>query len=226
MGNGYEEPSPQAFGSPLERYRKRMSMLNLERSTWLFHWQELNDYIFPRRFRYLQTDRNKGTKKNDKIINNKATVAVRTLGSGMHAGITSPARTWFKLLAPPRFRDDPEAKEWLGQVEKITREGRFADKRSEIWYLMSQAVKSGLCLPGDPELVSELTGPSFFFDQRSKMRLESKDDLKKRGLMSPDKADALALTYAEPVHAEVYAPSYVKHHPQAVTDYNPYEERS
>ena len=123
MGNSYEEPSPQAPSiSPLERYRKRMSMLNLERSTWLYHWQELNDYIFPRRFRYLQTDRNKGTKKNDKIINNKATVAVRTLASGMMAGITSPARTWFKLLAPAKFRADPDVKLWLAAVEKITRE--------------------------------------------------------------------------------------------------------
>jgi hypothetical protein len=122
MANSYDEPSPQAFGSPLERYRKRLSMLNLERSTWLYHWQELNDYIFPRRFRYLQYDRNKGTKKNDKIINNKATVAVRTLASGMMAGITSPARTWFKLLGPARVRDDADVKMWLAQVEKITRE--------------------------------------------------------------------------------------------------------
>lgn len=153
MGNGYEEPSPQAFGSPLERYRKRMSMLNLERSTWLFHWQELNDYIFPRRFRYLQTDRNKGTKKNDKIINNKATVAVRTLGSGMHAGITSPARTWFKLLAPPKFRDDPEAKEWLGQVEKITREELI---KSNVYNVLHELYIS-LAVFGTPAMYIEET---------------------------------------------------------------------
>lgn len=105
------------------------------------------------------------------------------------------------------------------------REGRFADKRSEIWYVMSQCVKTVLCLPGDTELVSELTGPSFFFDQRSKMRLESKDDLKKKGLKSPDKSDSLALTYAEPVHVDVYAPSYVKKVSTVHSDYNPYEER-
>lgn len=122
MANSYDEPSPQAFGSPIERYRKRLTMLNLERSTWLYHWQELNDYIFPRRFRYLQYDRNKGTKKNDKIINNKATVALRTLASGMMAGITSPARTWFKLAPPPKWRNDPELKQWCGIVEKVTRE--------------------------------------------------------------------------------------------------------
>jgi hypothetical protein len=106
------------------------------------------------------------------------------------------------------------------------RESRFADKRSEIWYVMSQGVKSVLCLPGDTELVSELTGPSFFFDQRSKMRLESKDDLKKKGLKSPDKSDSLALTYAEPVHADVYAPSYVKTVSRIHSEYDPYEERA
>lgn len=118
------DPTPQAPSpvSPIERYRKRLAMLMTERSSWLYHWQELNDFIYPRRFRYLQFDRNKGTKKNDKIINNKATVAVRTLASGMMAGITSPARTWFKLLGPSELRDDGEVKSWLGQVERITRE--------------------------------------------------------------------------------------------------------
>lgn len=117
-----EPTSSQAPTSAIERYRKRLSMLISERSTWLYHWQELNDYIFPRRFRYLQFDRNRGWKKNDKIINNKPTVAVRTLAAGMMAGITSPARPWFRLLAPVEVRDDQDVKGWLTAVEKITRE--------------------------------------------------------------------------------------------------------
>jgi len=103
------------------------------------------------------------------------------------------------------------------------REARFADKRSEMWYLMSMAVKSVLAIPASPDLGAELLAPSFFFDLRGKMRLESKDDLKKRGLASPDIADSLALTYAEPVHADTYAPSYVKQH-LVTSEYDPYAE--
>lgn len=106
----------------VQRYQQRLATLRQERSSWITHYQELNDYIFPRRFRYLNTDRNKGTKRNDKIINNKATIALRTLVAGMMSGITSPARPWHKLLPPEQFRDDPEVRDWLDSVENVLRE--------------------------------------------------------------------------------------------------------
>lgn len=102
------------------------------------------------------------------------------------------------------------------------RDGRFADRRSEMWWLMADAVKKDLCLPGDGDLVVELTGPSFFFNQQGKLRIESKDDLKKRGLMSPDKADAIALTWAEPVGRLAQQSS---REAQVRSEYNPYEEQ-
>lgn len=107
----------------LKRYKDRRAMLFQERSTWLSHWQEINDYIFPRRFRYLSMDRNKGVKRNDKVINNKPMIALRTMSAGMMAGITSPARPWFHYtVVDARLRDDPEVKLWLDAVEKIVRE--------------------------------------------------------------------------------------------------------
>jgi hypothetical protein len=78
----------------------RHAALMEERSSWLAHWQDLSDYIYPRRFRYLATERNKGTKRNDKIINNKPTQCVRTLQNGMMSGLTSPARPWIRLVTP------------------------------------------------------------------------------------------------------------------------------
>src|SRR5512135_275052 len=92
-----------------EIYLTRLSQLRDERSTWIQHWQELSDWIYPRRFRYLQTDRNKGTKRNDKIINNKPTISVRVLQAGMMAGLTSPARPWFRLTtSDPLLQADQE----------------------------------------------------------------------------------------------------------------------
>lgn len=111
------------------------------------------------------------------------------------------------------------------------RDTRFADKRSEMWWEMSQAIKGsgglpGLCLPNDTELASELTAPEHRFDRLSKLRLESKEDLKKRGLPSPDIADSLALTFAEPVFRNMSLSSNVENALQGnrcITEYDPYK---
>jgi hypothetical protein len=119
-GTDTSEIGATPHDSLLQRLNQRLTALRSERSTWVTHWQELSDNIFPRRFRYLQTDRNKGTKRNDKIINNKPTIAVRILAAGMMAGLTSPARPWFRLtLSNPLLADDDDVKEWLAHAEKV-----------------------------------------------------------------------------------------------------------
>jgi hypothetical protein len=106
-----------------EIYLTRLTALRDERSTWIQHWQELSDWIYPRRFRYLQTDRNKGTKRNDKIINNKPTISVRVLQAGMMAGLTSPARPWFRLTSSdPLLLSDSEVMGWMSLVERAVLE--------------------------------------------------------------------------------------------------------
>jgi hypothetical protein len=76
---------------------------------------------------------------------------------------------------------------------------RFFNKRSEMWWLMAEWVKkSGALPPGCTELLPELTAPTYWL-QNGKLRLEEKDQIKKRLGRSPDVADALALTFAHPV---------------------------
>jgi hypothetical protein len=74
---------------------------------------------------------------------------------------------------------------------------RFFNKRTEIWWLMAEWVKKGGALPMVSGLVRELTAPTYTF-QNGKIRLEEKDQIKKRLGFSPDRADALALTFALP----------------------------
>lgn len=87
------------------------------------------------------------------------------------------------------------------------RDPRFADKRSEMWWDMASWVRgrngpeTGANIPNDPDLMFELAAPSYYFTNTSKLKLESKDEMKKRGVASPDVADALALTFAEQVVA-------------------------
>lgn len=110
----------------LDRRRKLdllVSQLESERSSWLSHWRDLSDYILPRRWRFVTTDRNRGVKKQQQIIDSTATLAARTLAAGMMSGITSPSRPWFKLTVPdPQQRESMAVKRWLETVEMRMRE--------------------------------------------------------------------------------------------------------
>lgn len=74
---------------------------------------------------------------------------------------------------------------------------RYKNRRAEFWITMAEAVKKGMALPNVPELVAELTVPTYTFNNGT-FQLEEKDQIKKRLGRSPDLADALALTFALP----------------------------
>jgi len=81
-------------------------------------------------------------------------------------------------------------------------EQRFDDRRAEMWWRMKEWLLKGGCIPNDPALRSELVAPVFKYEPRGKITkfcLETKQDMVKRGLASPDHADSLALTFAAPV---------------------------
>lgn len=104
-------------------FRKRIELLKSERSSFIPLWRELSDFHLAHRGRFLVSDRNKGHKRNTKQINNTSRLAVRTIASGMMAGITSPARPWFKLgMSDERLMDDMSVKLWLIHVERLLRE--------------------------------------------------------------------------------------------------------
>jgi hypothetical protein len=92
---------------------------------------------------------------------------------------------------------------------------RFSDMRSQMWFGMREWLQSGGILPDDPALPAEMTSPTFAFDARNKIRLERKADLKKRTGRSPDRADALALTFAMPVAAPELPWEYAERPPVA-----------
>lgn len=106
----------------LTERRKRIlaqhTALKTERSSWDGHWRELCDWVVPYRARFQVTERNRGNKRHDKIIDSTAGLALRTLQAGMMGGITSPARPWFKLATPDKsLMEFWPVKTWLAQVE-------------------------------------------------------------------------------------------------------------
>lgn len=80
---------------------------------------------------------------------------------------------------------------------------QFANKRAEMWYRMREWLKTG-AIAHDEALATDLTGPEYGHDNKQRLRLEKKEDMKKRGLSSPDSADALALTFALRVDERVH----------------------
>ena len=81
---------------------------------------------------------------------------------------------------------------------------RYANKRAEMWGYMKEWCKAG-CLPDDRDLVADLTAVDYGYDASDAILLERKDDMRKRGLASPDDGDALALTFAYPVERRDWA---------------------
>lgn len=94
----------------------------------------------------------------------------------------------------------------------------FENRRAEMWWGVAEWLKAGGALPNLPELKADLCAPQYTYaNARGKFALESKDDLRKRGLRSPDLADALALTFAMSV-----APRDMKR--RTPDDFDPYTE--
>ncbi|MCY1482359.1 hypothetical protein D9M68_159140 [compost metagenome] len=76
---------------------------------------------------------------------------------------------------------------------------KFTNMRTYMWWQMREALRAGLAIEDDPELERELTAPMYSTDALEKVILEKKKDIKKRLGLSPDDADALALSFAFPV---------------------------
>lgn len=72
---------------------------------------------------------------------------------------------------------------------------QLANMRAYMWAEMRDWLKRG-AIDSTPRLETDLTGPGYKHDRQDRVVLESKEDMKKRGLDSPDDGDALALTFA------------------------------
>lgn len=80
--------------------------------------------------------------------------------------------------------------------------GVYYNKRAEMWGIMRDWLKDGGAIPDDIQLKEDLMAPTYKYHADNSIKLEKKEDMKARGLHSPDCADALALTFAHPVKAK------------------------
>lgn len=135
---------------------------------------------------------------------------------GLGAGVRG---TWSAAESPLRFR--PVAVQ-AGGSPTLTRwpDGKsskelFVNRRSELWWILRarfektyEYVRQGtthppeemISIPDCPQLISELSRPTFVRTESGKVAVESKKDMRRRGVASPDYADALCLAF----HPEGY----------------------
>lgn len=125
-------------------------------------------------------------------------------GTGIYSAGKSMGRFW-KLVS---FAEKPTKAE-------------YANKRAEMWGEMKRWLIEEGYIEDDQQLKDDLTGPEAYINLRGKLQLESKDDMKKRGLPSPNKADALALTFAYPVLMQEDA--FGGQGNMCNTEYNPFD---
>ena len=71
--------------------------------------------------------------------------------------------------------------------------------RAFMWSRLRDWLRSGMIDSKDERLEADLSGPGYKINATDKLVLESKEDMAKRGVTSPDDADALALTFAAAV---------------------------
>ncbi len=123
------------------------------------------------------------------------------------------AQTWREQRADACFIDHGGGSGVIDRLRQIglrpieipfgstaTKDKIYANKRAEMWGNMRDWFRTGnVAIPDDSDLKSDLVGPEYSFDAKDRIILERKEDMKKRGLASPDDADALALTFAENV---------------------------
>ena len=93
--------------------KRRFDKLKTNRQNWETHWQEVADYMLPRKADVTKT-RSKGDKRTELIFDSSPLQSVDLLAASLHGMLTNPSTPWFNL----RYKDvelenDDEAKLWL-----------------------------------------------------------------------------------------------------------------
>jgi hypothetical protein len=112
-------------------------------------------------------------------------VDVIGLGAGVYDGL---AEEWGERIIP------------VSSSEKADDHIKYFNKRCEMWCDMRAWLIDGpVVLPNHPDLMVDLSSVQYTFNSNGQRVLEKKEDMKKRGIKSPDIGDALAMTFAESV---------------------------
>lgn len=102
------------------KYLARWSALDSDFSAWRSRYEDISRNILPVSGRFFAGERNRGDKTFNRIYDSTGTQALKTLSAGLMAGMTSPARPWFRLsTSDPALMKFAPVKVWLDDVTRI-----------------------------------------------------------------------------------------------------------
>lgn len=140
-----------------EKLESRAASLRAKRATFEPAWREIGEQMLPYRLRLDPADRARGERKDSQLLNNAPMRALGTLSAGLHAGVTSPARTWFKLtLDDDELLEVKAVKIYLDAVQEAI-EGAL--QRSQWYSVLSNATYPDLGAFGQAAVLLEEGAP-------------------------------------------------------------------
>jgi len=142
-------------------------------------------------------------------------------GGGVGGGVVDNVRALHVHCFDIQFGGKPESMGFAWGTEGE----RYANKRAEIWGSMRSWLKSG-SIPYESDLMAQIVGPTYTYNLKNEILLEKKEEMMKRGLDSPDLADALALTFSMPVQKHAWAGSDHPQKPLVESEYNPFDSKN
>lgn len=122
------------------------------------------------------------------------------LGAGIVDLVKSFGRKYDARVVGVNFGGEPQEPEIL--LDDGSKRPGPKNRRAEMWMRSKEWLEDpmGVDLPDDPIFQADATGPTYKYDSNQRIQLESKENMRKRGVRSPDVWDAVALTFAEPVY--------------------------
>jgi len=123
---------------------KRFGKLVTQRQTWESHWQEVSDYMMPRKADVTKK-RSPGDKRSELIFDSSPLHAVELLSASLHGMLTNPSTPWFSL----KFKnidmvDEDAANEWLQDAtEKMYEAFNRSNFQQEIFELYHDLITFG-----------------------------------------------------------------------------------
>ena len=134
---------------------RRYRTLQSQRSTWESHWQELADYMLPRKAD-ITKKRTQGDKRTDLLFDGTAVHAVELLSSSLHGMLTSPSTPWFSMrYRNPALQRDDQANEWLevclDQMYQHFNRSNFQQEIHELYYDLVVFGTAAFYVEGDKE---------------------------------------------------------------------------
>ncbi len=169
---------PNIIGQDIARFGDDSSVACIRKGNkafWLDHWAKTN----------LMHTTGKIVNLIDKFKPSLVNLDIIGLGSGVYDRLIELK---YKQANPINVQEKARGED----------KEKFANLRAEIYKNLSNKFENGeISIPDDLELIAQLSSIKYKINSRGQLQMESKEDMKKRGTKSPDKADALALAFMD-----------------------------